>query len=444
MSIRHPNNRAAPGVALTIACASLLAFGLTPNAGSATAPAQISVAVPPSLANGLPVTCYDGTLPRGALYLVCKPAVWNGDLVIYAHGYVAPGAPLALPDDKVDGVPVYQIVAQMGYAFATTSYRANGLVVPLAVDDLVKLAARATTHIGQPDRVLLAGVSEGGLITTLAVEQHPGVFDGGLAACGPVGDFRKQIDYFGDFFVVFNYFFPGVLGGASPVGVPPAVMNDWDSVYVPRVLAALAANPGAVRQLLKVTGAPVDPSDLATVGETVLGILWYDIFSTNNAIAVLGGQPFDNSWRWYSGSDNDWRLNWRVQRVGAAGAALREIDRKYQTTGRLSRPLVTLHTTGDPIVPYWHEPLYWWKALFGGSALLHTNLPVPRYGHCSFTVNEVLTGFALLVLKVTGRELLFGENLEPAFRPAALPRFETKPVLSAGLAFDVPRGYINR
>ena len=71
-------------------------------------------------------------------------------------------------------------------------------------------------------------------------------------------------------------------------------------------------------------------------------------------------------------------LNLLVPRYHADPTALATIDASYQTTGRLEAPLVTMHTTGDPVVPYWHEPLYTLKALPSG--LLHTNLPVARYG----------------------------------------------------------------
>src|SRR5919202_3101896 len=36
----------------------------------------------------LPSQVGQGTLPHGALYLICIPATgWNGDIVVYAHGY---------------------------------------------------------------------------------------------------------------------------------------------------------------------------------------------------------------------------------------------------------------------------------------------------------------------------------------------------------------------
>jgi hypothetical protein len=39
---------------------------------------------------------------------------------------------------------------------------------------------------------------EGGLVTTLAVENHPGVFSGGMAMWTD-RDFREQVNYWGDF-----------------------------------------------------------------------------------------------------------------------------------------------------------------------------------------------------------------------------------------------------
>ncbi len=136
-----------------------------------------------------------------------------------------------------------------------------------------------------------------------------------------------------------------------------------------------------------------------------MGILWYNVFATNDGIAKLRGQPFDNNPRAYLGSADDMLLNSTVQRFDADGLALKTIGSKYQTSGALQVPLVTLHNTGDPIVPYWHELLYEAKVTASGSSLLYSNIPIDRYGHCSFTVPEVLAAFQMLVLKVTGQGL---------------------------------------
>jgi hypothetical protein len=384
--------------------------------------ASVVQASPPPIL--LPESCRPPEALNGAEILVCVPKVgWNGDLVVFAHGYVAPtsGDPeipwdqLALPDrTSLPG-----IVTSLGFGFATTSYSDDGLVVldpnnpgglPTAVEDLEDLVDKFENAVGSLNHVYLVGASEGGLVTALAVEQ-PNVFSGGLATCGPVGDFRRQLDYLGDFGVLFDYFFPwffpdGVLNAGDDV------RKRWESDYVPAITAALAKNPGRLDKLLRVSRAPFDPNVPQSKIDTALGILWYNVFATNDAKIKLGGNPYDNSRRLYLGSGNDFWLNLVVDRFHADTGALDAIQADYQTSGKLAAPLVTLHTTADPIVPYWHEPLYTAKALLN-SGLLHTNLPVFRYGHCSFKAEEALVGLGLLILKVEGRELLNAERVLP-------------------------------
>jgi hypothetical protein len=251
-----------------------------------------------------------------------------------------------------------------------------------------------------PLHVYLVGASEGGLVTALALEKYP-MLSGGLAACGPVGDFRKQIDYFGDFLVLFNYFFPNVLRSLTDFGeiptpehIPEELLDRWPGIQA-AVLAAVSANPSAAKQLLRVSKASPDPEDPLSM-ESILGILWYNIFATNDAVEKLGGHPYDNSRRWYSGSRNDLLLNLRIRRFHAENVALSNMEKGFKTSGDLLGPLVTLHTTADPIVPYWHETLYNIKALFAGSLLRHLNIPIVRYGHCQFNQNELLTAFTIL------------------------------------------------
>jgi hypothetical protein len=94
-----------------------------------------------------------------------------------------------------------------------------------------------------------------------------------------------------------------------------------------------------------------------------------------------------------------------VARFQANQAAIAEINRTYQTSGRLVVPEVVLHTVGDPVVPYWHEPKYRQKIIVSGSGALHTIIPSPAFSHCGFAKEEVLASFALLVAQVAGTPL---------------------------------------
>src|SRR4029450_11165310 len=109
--------------------------------------------------------------------------------------------------------------------------------------------------------------------------------------------------------------------------------------------------------------------------------------------------PLCNRKRLYLGSDNDILLNILVIRVAAQPAAVTAMNTSYRTTGVLRRPLITLHTLRDQQVPYAHELLYALKTLASGSLFTrHVNIPVDRFGHCNFTQEEALLGFATSLL----------------------------------------------
>jgi pimeloyl-ACP methyl ester carboxylesterase len=293
--------------------------------------------------------------------------------VLYAHGYVPANQEIALPQDVIGGQSISGTLTGLGYAFATTSYRANGLVAPEATEDLVELEA-TVRRLYRPDpiRSVLVGFSEGGLVATLGAEQYPELFDGALAGCGPIGDFQAQLNYIGDFRVV------------------------------PAIVIALGANLDAALELIRITGAPVTGNDLQSVTETSIGILWYDVFGIADARARLGGQPFDNSTRVYTGSVNDAALNAGVQRHSADPAASAALAR-FQTSGSLTVPLTTLHTTGDEIVPFSQSQLYGDKVSRGGAPALLTQSTIEQHGHCAFQGLEILSAFTALMEKVRAR-----------------------------------------
>jgi pimeloyl-ACP methyl ester carboxylesterase len=343
-----------------------------------------------------PLPCAEGTLPSGAKSLICVPPVgWNQQLVVYAPGYAAPGPVLNFRDLTLGGVNLPALVLSQGYAFATTSYRQNGLTILEGADDIRELVTAFTVTVAPPQRTFMTGGSEGGLVAALLLEQSPGMFSAGLAACSPVGTFRGQVNYIGDFRVLFDYFFPEVIPGTA-IDIPFYVVRDWATKYLPEALAALQANPARALELMRTSGAAFDPSNaVATIGLTAAHLLTYNIVSTTDAAVKLGGNPYGNQFKLYLGSSNDLRLNLRVERFAAAAAAVAEM-KKYETTGNLTRRLVTLHTTADDLVPFVHEPLYLAKVFLTGHSGL-VPLPVNRYGHCNFNANELLTAFALTV-----------------------------------------------
>ena len=208
----------------------------------------------PILKNGIVIPA-EGTLPSGALYEIELPPLWNAlplkVMVVYAHGYVDFDKPIALPDDAVGGVAIKDFLLNNGMGYASTSYRENGLAVVEGVADIAELhtviGAYFLSHPGMapPDAAILVGPSEGALITVLTMEQHPGLFQGAIATCGPIGDFYSQLQYYGDAHVLFKYFFgPSFqdINIGSPKHVSKNTMMAWNNGTLVTAIADVLAD----------------------------------------------------------------------------------------------------------------------------------------------------------------------------------------------------------
>jgi len=348
---------------------------------SATAPDRVDVP--------LQICDEQGQQASGANYLICMPSgTWNNKLVVYAHGYIAPTEPILDLTTAADVTAIRDLAHFQGYAFAATSYSKNGVAVLEGIDDLLDLVDIFKTEQGMPEQVYLLGFSQGGLVATLALERHPDIFSGGLALCGPYGDFRQQSDYFAHTRVLFDYFFPGVMPG-SAITIPTTLMDDWTGYYSDTIKPALmdSANADSLDQLIATAGVAFNADAENGKVDALENVLWYNVFATNDGIASLGGQPFDNMDTVYSGSNNDAQLNDEVARFTADSAALAELER-YQTNGQLRRPLVTMHTRQDPIVPYEQASLYQAKVEQAGRVDYHQHVASNQYGHCQFSQLE--------------------------------------------------------
>jgi pimeloyl-ACP methyl ester carboxylesterase len=365
----------------------------------------VLLAAPPRPAAAQPIiaaTCQDAPLSSGATARVCLPEGEWQDVLVYAPGFApAPGfRNLELPG----GESLPEVIAGRGLAFATSSVGLEADTGEL-VDALPALLGRA------PRRVILAGASQGSLVVTRLAEQSPARFAGALALCGPLGEYQRQVDYFGDTRVLFDYFFPGVLPG-SPVEIPPWLIAGWESTYAPAVAAALQNNPARAAELVAVAGVPIDASTPERAAETsvsgLLGVLWYNVFATNGARQQLDGNPYGNAVRVYAGSSDDATLN------GPSGVARFTADEGVAerlaasgTSGRVRLPLVVMHTTGDEIVPFRAAERYLEQARAAGYEQNVTLRRIERYGHCNFTSDELLLSFFVLNQAIEARLRVF-------------------------------------
>ena len=115
----------------------------------------------------------------GARFAIANPpGPWNRRILLIAHGYRPESAPL-IADLHPERASIKAVLDE-GWIVATTSYRRNGLVIGDAIADLDALRAYIVAAYGEPDRVILAGDSSGGLIATIMAERDKELYDGAV------------------------------------------------------------------------------------------------------------------------------------------------------------------------------------------------------------------------------------------------------------------------
>ena len=297
----------------------------------------------------------------GAQYAMFVPAAWNGRLVLYAHGFIDPEAPIALPDVAPAEVAPWVVelrdtLLAGGYAVAYSSYAENGWAVKDGAARTHELRGLFMSRFGAPTHVYIIGRSLGALITVMLTEKFPDSYQGGLAMCGPVGGGKMEIDYVGHVRVLFDFFYPGVIPGDA-VNVPPMEFTA-DSPLVQAIIAAILADPVSAVQLASVDQVKLPYTTPGQLINSIVRVLGYHVRGTNDILArTRGAVPFGNVGTWYSGLGLllNPSVNAGVQRVAAQDSGIRYLDDYYRPTGRLAIPLLTLHTTMDPDVPFVHE-----------------------------------------------------------------------------------------
>ena len=127
---------------------------------------------------------------EGAGYRIELPEQWNGELVLWAHGF------RGLNDEGTgfsrrltfDDIPARDAIIGQGYGWATSTYRANGYVPGIGVDDLLRVKDQVAQIARPPRRTYIAGGSMGGATAQLMAQEFPEEIAAALAFCPAMGN----------------------------------------------------------------------------------------------------------------------------------------------------------------------------------------------------------------------------------------------------------------
>ncbi len=350
----------------------------------------------------------------GGIYRVEIPEQWNGDLVLYAHGYRA-AAGRGGTELRVGNAPIREHLIERGYAWAASSYRCNGYVPGQGLEDTVALVDLFTKFNGgrAPNRTYLTGHSMGGHVTLLGMQEYPTRFAGGLAMC-PAGP------------GLFDYF--AAVGGAAEVITGVTFTEDGMRDELSQMQAALGDPPDYTAR-----GRQLASVEIQISGGTrpfAMEGLQSRFFGNISGAALAGSttpsnRAVDTTGVAYAVGDGlgitAATLNAKARRA-TADPAVRNPNGPYEEIvpfdGQIARPLITMHGTGDLFVPIFLERTLKDAVHAAG----HDDLLVQRIyriaGHCQFSDAEMTQSFDDLVAWVTAGSRPAGDDVSADLRDA--------------------------
>jgi pimeloyl-ACP methyl ester carboxylesterase len=355
---------------------------------------------------------------EGGLYRIEIPETWNGDLVLYAHGYVASsggrGSQL-----RVGNAPIREHLVRRGFAWAASSYRCNGYVPGQGLADTVALTELFTKlNEGRaPRRTYLTGTSMGGHVTVLGMHEFPTSFAGALAMC-PAGP------------ELFDFFAASTAAAEAVTGIRLA--KDTLREDLQKMADILGKAPDYTekgRQLasieIQISGGP---RPFAVEG---LASRFIPNIGSSAAALVDAATPVDRAIATTQikyaidpglGLTAD-EISAKVRRK-PADPQMRSTNGPYEEVvpydGKLERPLLTMHGTGDLFVPIFLERTLKKEVANAGRQHLLTQRIYRIAGHCQFSQPEMIKSFDDMVKWATEGTRPEGDNVDADLANAGL------------------------
>jgi pimeloyl-ACP methyl ester carboxylesterase len=352
----------------------------------------------------------------GANYKIVVPDAWNGTLVVLAHGYRDKADHAGEVDNRsaMDAgfTAIANGLAAQGYAVAATSYRDNGWAVKESIHDITALRALFNGLVGKPETALLMGFSLGSFVTATLAEQRGGLFDGYLPACGVLAGAPRAWDMGAAGMLAYKLIF----GLPSSWGTPADADNDVDfeTEVFPTLFGQVLdpLNYGKWEFIRLVSGArgPTVPLPPVLYPSWLFTNFFFFTEARAEAERRAGGPYVQNVTLSSSlpASEQAYlaMLGFNAAPVLAAMNASERFSGKqsarnymshYATfTGKLSDPVLTIHTKWDTLVPWPHESAYAETVAAAGASDLLVQASTNGLGHCNFSPSEIGAAVALL------------------------------------------------
>ena len=334
-----------------------------------------------------------GTMGGGAHFKIVVPDLWNGDLVIWNHGFsLVPVGPVT------DLGPLAELQLSEGYAIAASSYRQNGWAVFKTKNDFQELVGLFKDHFGRPGAIIVTGASLGGIVTASVLEEvHSGNIVGALTVCGAMAGSRNW-DGALDLRLVYDAVCGTVPGAAIPGGAEglpegstldgtglATAVNACTGIFLP----SAARSPEQTERLARILDVTKLPESFLL---TDMGFATFAMSNLVHENGKLNGKIGTGN---ASVDYGDPLINASIERVSPNHGAANRLERHFIPTGEVrGAKIVSLHTDKDGLVVVENESEY-------GSVVppqdLTTAIVVEAAPtHCGFTAGEIVAGWESL------------------------------------------------
>ncbi len=348
-------------------------------------------------------TVLTGATDGGAFFKIVVPTAWNGDLVIWNHGFsLSPVGPVA------DLGPLSPLQLSEGYAIAASSYQQLGWALFHTKNDLQNMVGVFKANFGTPNRVLINGASLGGIVTDQADEvAHLGNVVADYPICGVHGG---SINWNGaiDLRLLYDLVCSNTPSAAIPGGTTGLPAPGFPGFPFSNTQLGLAVNActGVLTPASRTPQQTANLNQLLSLTQLpenfILTDMGFAAFGMSNLIfdptKLDGGQGVGNATVNY---DNGGFVDQNITRVAVNPGAQNRLSKNYIAGGNVgSTKIVSLHTDKDGLVIVENENFY---ASVVPSSNLTTAIAVEQTPtHCGFTVAETVAGWESLRAWIAG------------------------------------------
>jgi pimeloyl-ACP methyl ester carboxylesterase len=310
----------------------------------------------------------------GARYRIDFPANWSQTgspkrLLMYAHGYET----IRNKRGNLSGGWMAPFLKK-GFAVAQSAYRRQGWAVSEGVDDTEALRQYFVKKYGQPDSTFIAGHSMGGMITLATIEKFPQHYQGALPFCPISGHLYQSLQkHLFAVLVTFDGLFPNTIA-LEKLATGTATPADGAVIKQKLEADSLTGQQFARRFSIKYKDLP--------------GVIWFFQEIYRDISQQAGGNPFDNTNLLYSGFPDDALVNRRATRLAAQPKARMFLGPYTTFSGKISDPVLLVHTTYDELIPAEEATAYDAIARQAGNDRLFVMKFTDGQGHCKFTPGQ--------------------------------------------------------